>query len=356
MTSTLIDVYNIEKSYEWNYEHGPLFALDIPKLHRTKPSFEFLGQKLHSPLGVPAGPLLNSQWVKLYAALGFDIPVYKTVRSVARPSHPAPNCAYVNGNRQLGVEDVGREILTRDTAPQSLHELTITNSFGVPSLEPKQWMADIEKANSYLGTGQVLIVSINGTPGLKNRSLEEDYAYCAALAKEAGAQIIEANYSCPNVCTGEGSIYSDAEFSARISGFIRKEIGNTPFLIKMGMVDTETKLENIVEKNRPFVDGFSGINTIAMNVRKPDGTQALPGKNRLKSGLCGNAIHDAGLSFTAQLARIKKKRRDDFVICGVGGMMTPQDLHKRLNAGADVVMTATAAMWDPYLASRFHSF
>lgn len=354
MNNTLIEVYKTDKSYEWNYEHGPVFHDSIPKLERKKKSVSFLGHRLYSPLGVPAGPLLNSNWIKLYAQLGFDIPVYKTVRSVSRPSHPKPNCAYVTSERQLTLADIGQEINTRKTAPTTLDELTITNSFGVPSLEPKTWMADIEKANSYLSDGQVMIVSINGTPGLK-RSLEDDYAYCASMAKEAGAKIIEANYSCPNVCTGEGSIYSDAAFSAKISETIRKSIGNTPFLIKMGMVDSHKKLENIIENNRPFVDGFSGINTIAMNVRKNDGSQALPGEHRLKSGLCGSAIHDISLLFTQQLARLKKKRNDDFVICGVGGMMNPHHISERLNAGADIVMTATAAMWDPYLASRFHT-
>lgn len=348
----LSDVYKIDQSYDWNYDHGPVFDQPIPSINRRHPKVKLWDFELHSTLGVPAGPLLNSNWVKFYAEMGFDIPVYKTVRTLERDAHPNPNCAYVAPSHQLGIMDIEQEIYTKNGEPEGLHDLTITNSFGVPSKTPKEWMADVERANSFMQNGQVMVVSINGTPG-RDWSLEDDYARCASMAKEAGAKIIEANYSCPNVSTGEGSIYSDPEFSARISQKIRSAIGDTPFLIKMGMLPKE-QLVTVVDANRAFVDGFSGINTIAMNVKKDNGAQALPGKGRLKSGLCGAGIHDAGLQFTMDLSAIRSQRGDDFVICGVGGMMTPEHLQKRLDAGADIVMSATAAMWDPFLAKRFH--
>ena len=39
------------------------------------------GYPLNSPLGIAAGPLLNSKWVEGYARLGFDVLTYATVRS-----------------------------------------------------------------------------------------------------------------------------------------------------------------------------------------------------------------------------------------------------------------------------------
>jgi dihydroorotate dehydrogenase len=215
-------------------------------------------------------------------------------------------------------------------------------------------MPDIERANNALKEGQVMIVSIMGTPG-DGRDLIQDYADCARMAKEAGAKIIEANYSCPNVCTGEGTLYKDPETSSKISKAIRAVIGDTPFLIKMGLMDSYDELKKVVEANLPFIDGVAGINTIAMNVRTPDGNQALPGPNRLQSGLCGSAIHDGGQLFTEQLAQIRTETKSDFVICGVGGMMTAEDLQARLDAGADIVMSATAAMWNPNLAREFRN-
>ncbi len=347
------EIYRTDKSYQWNYDNGPSFSGPFPELKQPKGKFKLWDFELNSPLGVPAGPLLDSKWIELYGKLGFDIPVYKTVRTIERECHPNPNCVFVDAKRQLGVSDIGGEMITRTTPPKSTEEITITNSFGVPSQSPAVWMPDIERANNALSEGQVMIVSIMGTPG-GGRDLIQDYADCAAMAKEAGAKIIEANYSCPNICTGEGDLYRDPETSSKISKAIRQAIGNTPFLIKMGMLAPDN-LRAVVKANAPFVDGFAGINTIAMNVRTPEGEQALPGINRLRAGLCGEAIREAGQSFTQEMVNIRKELNADFIICGVGGMMTAEHLRERLDAGADIVMSATAPMWDPYLAEKFRN-
>ncbi len=319
---------------------------EIPKSKTQTKIFDF---ELNSPLGVPAGPLLNSKFIKFYAAMGFDMPVYKTVRSIERGCHAAPNCVFVDQKTQFTPEEGMSDIFTTHK-PNFVEDLVITNSFGVPSKPVNEWQADVELANSYLKAGQVMPVSINGTDGAEGRTLIEDFAYTASMAKEAGAKIIIANYSCPNIAKGaEGSVYCDFSVSSQISAKIREAIGNTPFLIKLGNMSLEL-LEKVVQANRPFVDGFAGINTIPKNVRNLNGEQALPGENRLKSGLCGAAIKDVSQLFVKNLNSIRTRNNDDFVIFGVGGMMTPNDFDERLNAGADVVMTATAAMWNPYLA------
>lgn len=354
-----IATYDVYKSYEWNFDYGPIFNGELPDFGQQEAKEEFLGFKLNSRIGVPAGPLLNSNFIKLYAELGFDMLVYKTVRTIERGCHPAPNCVYAQlpaGREFLRMEDAGADIqggLTNQ--PADYRKITITNSFGVPSKPPREWQADVAKANNYLKSGQLMIVSINGTPGLEERELPEDYALCAALAKDAGAKAIIANYSCPNVSTGEGSIYLDPEYSAQISQKIRWEVGNLPFLIKLGDVADQNLLKEIVKANQPFVDGFAGINTIAMNVYGPDGEQALPGEGRLKSGLCGYGIAEVAESFAQRMVDLRKEL-GGFTFVSVGGMTTAADLHQRLKLGVDAVWTATGAMWNPYLAAEFKAF
>ncbi len=354
MTQPLLATYDIHKSYDWNYENGPVFKGIIPKRKIHSRKIKLFDFEINSPIGVPAGPLLNSNWIKLYAELGWDIPVYKTIRSVKRQCHPNPNCIYVSSHRQLQDSDVGGRIIEVPEEPSSLKEVSITNSFGMPSANPEKWMADIEKANSYLSRGQVMVVSVVGTPG-ESKNLTEDYAHLAFLAKEAGAKIIEANYSCPNVCSGEGSIFTDPELSGEISEAIRKEIGNTPFMIKVGNFSDINLMEAVAKANAPFVDGIAGINTIPMKVYNEKDEQALPGKSRLTSGICGAAIHDISQKFTENLAAIRKKNKYDFIICGVGGIMTVEDFQERLEGGADIVMSATGAMWDSLMAMEYHN-
>ncbi len=344
--------YDIDKTYDENYDEGPFFTEKKPVLTSSKQKIKILDFELNSPLGVPAGPLLNSNYIKLYAELGFDIPVYKTVRTDYRLVHPAPNCVYVDTDGQLTMDRIGGDLFQKQDLPKDLSEITITNSFGMPSKSVKEWQADVELANSYLKSGQVMPVSITGTPG-SGVDLADDYARCAMMAVEAGAKIIEANYSCPNVDTGEGAIFCDPESSAKISEKIRQVIGNTPFFVKFGFFGNKEILQEVVVKNAPFIDGIAGINTITMNVYKEGGGQALEGKSRLKSGLCGAGIRDLSMKFTRDLAQIKEAGNYDFVICGVGGITTADDFFDRLEAGADIAMSATGAMWDPRLAMEF---
>ena len=347
------DIYDADKSYEQNYDHGPFFKGDIPKRTEPKQKIKLWNWELNSPIGIPAGPLLNSNWIKFYAQMGFDIPVYKTVRSISNACHPAPNCVYVNPTEQIALGS--KPQLTTVDKPTNLEALTITNSFGVPSKPSSVWMEDVKVANDVMADGQVMVLSFMGTDGADGRDLVSDYAYTAAMAKEAGGKILETNYSCPNLCGGKaGAIYQDADSSSQISKAIREEIGSsTPFMIKIGNLPYE-QLKEVVKANLPFVDGIAGINTMPGEVRRPDGQQALPGEGRLSSGICGAKINEVSQDFVEKLVKIKKELGADFVICGVGGIMTPQDFTQRLNAGADIAMSATATMWDPYLAQRYH--
>ncbi len=345
--------YDITKTYEWNYENGPIFLDKIPKRKPGK-KIKLFDFEINSPLGVPAGPLLNSNWVKLYAELGFDIPIYKTVRTEYRAVHPAPNCVFVDTHGQLKAQQINTKLTKLENDPKSFEDITITNSFGVPSKEPKHWQADIEKANSYMGDGQIMIVSANGTPR-EGEDIAKDYARCAVMAKEAGAKIIEINYSCPNLVSKEGSIFTDPEVSSKISKQVKKELGNTPLIIKMGYFKDKALLAEVVKANAKYVDGIAGINTITMQVYNKKGEQALPGEGRLKSGLCGGGILDLSQEFTTDLAKLRKENNYDFIICGVGGITKPEDFDKRLAAGADIVMSATGAMWNPLLAMDWHN-
>ena len=41
-----------------------------------------------------------------------------------------------------------------------------------------------------------------------------------------------------------------------------------------------------------------------------------------------------------------------YTIIGVGGVTTAEDFQEYLSEGADAVMSATGAMWNPYLAQE----
>src|SRR2546427_490554 len=160
-------VYRVDRSYSWNYSHSPT----LPRIRRVPsgPGGKFLDHPLNSPIGIAAGPLLNSKWVEAYSRVGFDVLTYKTVRSMAMPAHALPNIRPVE-NREHAA------IATRKTQIDS--QPTLAVSLGMPSAEPEVWRKDVRRAKDRIGSGQVLIESVVRTwaPGIDAEQLQEGNA------------------------------------------------------------------------------------------------------------------------------------------------------------------------------------
>lgn len=267
-------IYDIHKTYLENADHGPFFNGPLPK--RIFPPKEkwidFLGFPVASPIGVPAGPLLTSNWIALAGKLGFDIPTYKTIRSASHPSHPLPNMVFVDTH---GMPPHSAR-LALEPSPV-LEELGVTNSFGMPSKSPHFLLEDIPRANSSLQEGQVMVVSIVGTVR-ENCTFIEDFVKAALLAKEAGAKIIEANFSCPNVDKSEGCLYMSPSTVADLGRALVAAIAPIPLIIKVGTFTTELLMRDVFcAAAQAGIRAISGINTVSMVVVDSKGSQPLGG-------------------------------------------------------------------------------
>lgn len=330
-------IYNIEKTYAENAAHGPFFDGEIPKRLKRSKTLDFLGHKVNSPIGVPAGPLLNSRWIALAAKLGFDIPTYKTIRSFAHPGHALPNVVYVDREGHRIAE------------PGDLSDLTITNSFGMPSKSPDFLLEDIGQANRSLGEGQVMIVSVVGTPN-RGVSFAEDFVRTAVLAVEAGAKIVEANFSCPNVEKAEGILYNSPETVHEYARLISRAIKPVPLLIKVGVFPDLHQMKSVfLAAARGGCAGICGINTLNKRIHPP------LSQDRQTGGICGGAIRDPALAFIRDASKLVRENKLDLVLLGCGGIMRPEHFDLFLEAGAQLAMSATGLMWDPYLAMRYHA-
>ena len=142
--------YDPNKTYEENYNQGPFGAFADGKVfeNQDEPKFEAYSHKVYSPFGIPPGPLINSNFVKAAFEKGFDIAVYKTVRSGNFPCHPYPNVLAVHPDGDLTMEKMKQPVLA-DTDYQD--PISIINSFGVPSRKPEIWQDDVKKAINYAG-------------------------------------------------------------------------------------------------------------------------------------------------------------------------------------------------------------
>ncbi len=343
--------YDPLKTYEENYDYGPFGSFANPEKYQlmTDLSHDFLGHKVNLPFGIPAGPLLNSKFVKAAFEKGFDIPVYKTVRSKTYQTHPFPNVLGVHVDGDLTLEKAQQPLIADDKYEDPI---SITNSFGVPSKDPSVWQEDAKKAISYAGVGQVMVLSFMGTvqPNQTEQELIEDFALAARLSFETGAKILEVNLSCPNI-GNEGLVCYNLDMTKKVLEAIRSKIENVPLIVKVGYYKEEKDLEKLAEIVPGYANSISVINTISAPIVDKDGNQALPGNPvRLKSGVCGACIKWAGLEMVKKLKSIREKHSYKFFIDGVGGVTKPQDYLEYKNAGADAVFSATGAMWNPELA------
>lgn len=347
-----VPFYDPTKSYEENYDTGPFGAFADGKVYEQgEPKADFLGLKVHAPFGIPAGPLLNSAFCKAAFEKGFDVCVYKTVRSDAFPCHPFPNVLAIHPEGDLTFEKLKKPIVADATYTEPL---SITNSFGVPSKHVLVWQEDVRKAIRSAGKGQVLVLSFMGTirPDQTQQEFVDDYILAARLASLTGASVLETNLSCPNI-GNEGLVCYNLDVTEKIAKGIRDEIGSKKFILKVGYYQDDTQLERLAEIADAYADSISGINTLQAEVRDASGNQALHGSPaRLRSGVCGSGIKWAGLDFVRRLAKIKATRGFKFSIEGVGGVLTPKDYKTYRDSGADSVMSATGAMWNPYLAKE----
>lgn len=353
-----VPFYDPELSYEANYERGPfgVFAavsslepeatdVSLPDKRRT-----FLGIPVTLPFGIPAGPLLNGRYVKAALDCGFDLPVYKTVRTRKWTSHAWPNVLAVDSSGDLHPT-TNRLRAHKDYSAETL---SITNSFGVPSMDPEVWQPDLADAARHARPGQVVIGSFQGTQPEHGGGVKEylaDFARGARLMRETGVQITEVNLSCPNEGTAHLLCF-DAERATAAVEAIKAELGGVKLLAKIAYFAEDDSLRKLLAGIGHLVDGVVAINTIPAEVIDDTGNQALPGEGRLRSGVCGSGIRWAGVSMTERLVRLRDEKGQTFAVVGVGGVSSAADYACYRGAGADAVMSATGAMWNPLLAQQ----
>lgn len=347
--------YDPAQSYEENYKNGPpiLRSSENPPARSELPTQNHMGFKVRLPFGIPPGPLLNSTFMKAAFEWGFDVSTYKTVRAAAFPCHPFPNVlpVMIDGN-ELHPETTPR-LTTADHYSSDPTTFSITNSFGVPSRTPQEWQEDVVKALSYVRDGQLMILSFMGTvrPNQTQSEFIHDFADAASLSKETGTKVLEANLSCPNI-GNEGLVCFNLDATEAVCKAIRNRIGDTPLILKVGYYQNVEDLKRLADIASRYAQGVAAINTLQVEVVTTLGEQALPGENRMKSGICGAGIKWAGLDMTKKLFEVRKKQKYDFEIIGIGGVMTPADYVAYREAGADCVQSATGAMWNPHLANE----
>ncbi len=310
------------------------------------PGGHLFGYPLRSPLGVAAGPLLNSKWVEGYARLGFDVLTYATVRSRPVIAHSLPNIRHVDTRDQIAIAA---------RRPHANGDATLAVSMGLPSAEPDVWRKDVRRAKERLGDGQILIVSVVGTADFAAgpEAFIADYARCAAWAAEAGADVVEVHLAVANPFGEPGQmVYEHITLAAQILHRVRTNV-RVPVVAKFGVFKSPRALHETATKLASWANGFELVHGIPRRVLEQDGRAAFEGAGREWATVVGAATYPVCSRQVEEMLAWRRAGEWPHAVLAVGGITTVERARHLLQEGANVALVATAALFDPSFAIRF---
>lgn len=185
---------------------------------------------------------------------------------------------------------------------------------------------------------KVIIASIMG----RN---EEEWTSLARRCEEAGASVIECNFSCPNMENSDLGITigQSEELVERFTRAVKRGT-SLPVLAKL----TPNVMDMVpfaLAAKRGGADGIAAINTInsvtGVNIDTLVAEPSVQGKSMV-GGYSGPAVKPIALRFITDLANCEEL--NDLHISGMGGIETWRDALEFILLGAGSVQVTTAVM------------
>jgi dihydropyrimidine dehydrogenase (NAD+) subunit PreA len=282
-------------------------------------SITFMGVKFPNPFCLSSSPVGNcyDMCAKAYEA-GWGGVVFKTI-----------------GPKHYIIDEVSPrfDALTKEAEPF----VGFKNMEQIAEHSLEENLADLRKLKKNY-PDKVLIASIMG-------SNKEDWIELAKLVTEAGADMIELNFSCPQMTShAMGSdVGSNPELCKEYCAAVRSAT-KLPFMAKMTPNITDMCIPAIASLEGG-ADGIAAINTIKsitnIDLDKKVGLPIIDGKSSI-SGYSGKAVKPIALRFIEQMKTNPKLR--DAEISGIGGIETWEDAAEFILLGCKTLQVTTAIM------------
>lgn len=282
-------------------------------------SITFMGVKFQNPFCLSSSPVSNcyEMCAKAYDA-GWAGVVFKTI-----------------GPKHYLIDEVSPrfDALTKEGTPF----VGFKNMEQIAEHSLEENLADLRKLKKNY-PDKVLIASIMG-------SNEEDWKELARLVTEAGADMIELNFSCPQMTThAMGSdVGSNPELCRKYCEAVRSAT-NLPFMAKMTPNITDM-CDAAIASIEGGADGISAINTVKsiinLDLDNKVGLPIINGKSSI-SGYSGKAVKPIALRFIQQMKSNAMLKNTE--ISGIGGIETWADAAEFILLGAKTLQITTAVM------------
>jgi dihydropyrimidine dehydrogenase (NAD+) subunit PreA len=294
---------------------------------RLKPSLEteFCGLKFENPFCLSSSPVTNSaEMIAKAYDLGWSGSYYKTLNREDKfiVSHPSPRLSAVHTTRASRM-DIGIQNM------EQISDRPLSDN-----LSDIRWLR-----KNY--PSKVMGVSIMGFN-------EDDWAYLAKAAEDSGAQILELNFSCPQMARPDAGHHIGQQFSL-ISKYTAaaKRAVSIPVIAKMTPNITDM-LPAALAAQEGGADGISAINTVRsishLDFQTFSALPSIQGKSAI-SGFSGKGCRQIGLRFVSELSNSPLLK---IPISGMGGIYTWRDGLEYLQLGASNLQVTTSVMQHGY--------
>lgn len=185
---------------------------------------------------------------------------------------------------------------------------------------------------------RIIVASIMG-------ETEEEWTKLAALVEQAGCDIIECNFSCPQMSVdGMGSDVGTNTELVKAYVAATKRGTNLPVLAKMTPNITDMTVPAIAAVEAG-ANGLAAINTIksitGIDVETMTAMPGVLGKTAV-SGYSGKAVKPIALRYIYDMASAKELK--GVPISGIGGIETWKDVLQFLALGCENIQITTAVM------------
>ncbi|MBR1748681.1 MAG: NAD-dependent dihydropyrimidine dehydrogenase subunit PreA [Bacilli bacterium] len=185
---------------------------------------------------------------------------------------------------------------------------------------------------------KVIIASVMGRD-------EKEWEYLAKEVTQAGADLIELNFSCPNMKQkGTGSdVGQNKELVEEYTRVVRKST-HLPILAKMTPNITDMRVPALAAK-KGGANGISAINTIK-SITGIEINSFIPepqvNKKSSLGGYSGRAVKPIGLRYIAEMST--SEELSDMAFSGMGGIYTWRDALEYILLGCSSIQITTAIM------------
>ena len=286
-----------------------LHSLNLLHLFFTKPKTQkvsLFGMDLANRLGIAAGLDKNGDFIDSLGALGFGFIEVGTITPIAQKGNPKPRIFRIFNENAI------------------INRLGFNNK-GVDHLVKK---LKKRKFNGIVG------VNIGANKESSGQDRINDYLTCFRKVHEL-CDYITVNISSPNTPNLRDLHQSDnlTDLLNAIEGEVIKVNYAKPIFLKISPDESRESLESIIQA----VDESSFSGLIATNTTINKDNLENPRYKKLTGGLSGKPLMSKSTKTIIDIKNISL----NMDIIGVGGVMTREDFHEKINAGAGLVQIYT---------------